>query len=371
MKNIKFGTFFIGSIFLLSGVGVSYAAWFDTLNIHGTVSTGNVSWEIVDYFGTWLYKDLDTDECIDTEIPIESQEMQLIAYAEAYSEGDDYDAMIVFDNLFPCKWFKAGIMIRYTGSIPGKIRKIEYNYNSENEWIETLIDSGDFYIEIKDSTENVVDEGYQLHFNEEILIEFWLHLPQQQVLKSQSGDFSVSLEIMQWNEFFDSGNGNNHDESLDISNYYFCQTSSDISYTIADGVAVEPGAYVIISRDSDKDSFEGFWGIMLPSNVIFINGDNNFPSINGDETFTLYDSSDNIVDGPTGLPMESYCTVQRLLSTSDPTLPESWSINPDSFATPGSGAVGDGTAGLVINEYSDASGTGNWRYEYIEIFYDC
>ena len=175
---------------------------------------------------------------------------------------------------------------------------------------------------------------------------------------------------MQWNEFSESENGNNNDESLDISNYYIYQTSSDISYVIANGIEVEPGGYVIISRDSNKESFEEFWGVVLPTNVIFINGDNSFPSINGDETFEIHDSSDNIVDGPSGLPMESYSTVQRLHSTYDPTLAESWSINPDSFATPGSGAVGDGTAGLVINEFSDASGTGNWRYEYIEIYLD-
>jgi hypothetical protein len=45
-------------------------------------------------------------------------------------------------------------------------------------------------------------------------------------------------------------------------------------------------------------------------------------------------------------------------------------MNPDSYATPGFGAVGDGTAGLIINEYSDASGTGNWRYEFIELYLD-
>ena len=105
-------------------------------------------------------------------------------------------------------------------------------------------------------------------------------------------------------------------------------------------------------------------------NVVFINGDNNFHSINGDETFELYDDNGIIVDGQTGQPMIAYHTIQRLHTTYDPTQLDTWSVNSDSFATPGSGAVGDGTAGLIINEYSDASGTGNWRYEYVELYYD-
>jgi hypothetical protein len=367
MKNIKIGTIFIGSIFLLSGVGVSYAAWFDTLNIHGTVTTGSVSWEIVDYFGTWVYKNLDTEECIESDSPIESQDMVLISVAEATIGEGDYDIKINFENLFPCIWFKAGITVRYTGSIPGKIREIDFI--SENDWIQNLLSSDNFNIKIKDSLDNTIDEGYQLHFNDEIKIEFWLHIPQQQDLISLSGDFSATLEIMQWNEFINPGN-NDGETSLDISNYMIFQTSSDLMYSIPAGLSVEPGGYVIISRDSDKDNFEGFWGVVLPLNVVFINGDNNFPSINGEETFDLQDDSGLIIDGPTGQSMEAYSTVQRLHTTYDPTLLDSWSINPDSYATPGSGAVGDGTAGLVINEYSDASGTGNWRYEFIELYFD-
>jgi hypothetical protein len=68
--------------------------------------------------------------------------------------------------------------------------------------------------------------------------------------------------------------------------------------------------------------------------------------------------------------MIAYHTIQRLNTTYDPTQLNSWSVNSDSNATPGSGAIGDGTVGLIINEYSDASGTGNWRYEYIELYYD-
>jgi len=314
MKNTKLGTIFIGSIFVLSGVGVSYAAWFDTLNIYGIVNTGSVSWEVVDYYGTWIYKNLETEECIESENPINNQDMLLVAYAEAISGDMDFDVKVIFDNLFPCIWFKAGISIRYTGSIPGKISSINYIYNSESNWIDALVSNNDFYIHIKDSSDNIVDLGYQLHKNDEIFIEFCLHIPQQQELMNLSGSFTATFEIMQWNEFEGSDDENNV-EPFDISNYIIYQTSSDLSYTIQEGIAVNPGGYVIIARDSNKEDFESFWGIILPTNVVFINGDNNFPSINGDETFELQDSNSIVVDGPTGQPMISYNTphVQKKL----------------------------------------------------------
>jgi len=131
MKNIKISTIFIGSVFLLSGVGISYAAWFDTLEIQGVVNTGNVSWEIVDHHGTWIYKNLMTEECIESESPIESTEMLLIAYAKPVNGEDEFDVKIVFDNLFPNIWFRAGVIIKYTGSIPGKINKIDLIKNDE------------------------------------------------------------------------------------------------------------------------------------------------------------------------------------------------------------------------------------------------
>jgi hypothetical protein len=293
----------------------------------------------------------------------------LVAYVEAIKSDKDMDVEVIFDNLFPSIWFRAGILIKYTGSIPGKIKSINYVYNSENDWIDALVSSGDFYINIKDSYENIVELEHQLHKNDEIVVEFWIHIPQEQDLMNLSGYFTATFEISQWNEVT-SSDDENDGEPLDVSNYLLYQTSSDLNYNIPEGNSVDPGGYIIIARDSEKENFESYWEIVLPSNVVFINSDNNFPSINGDETFELYDNNGIIVDGPTGQPMIAYHTIQRLNTTYDPTQLDSWSVNSDSFATPGSDAIGDGTAGLIINEYSDASGTGNWRYEYVELYYD-
>jgi len=58
---------------------------------------------------------------------------------------------------------------------------------------------------------------------------------------------------------------------------------------------------------------------------------------------------------------------QRNNTTDDPTLSTSWTESDDSNANPGSGANGNGTAGLVINEYSDATAYAN---EFVELYYD-
>jgi hypothetical protein len=372
MKNDKIGIIFLGLIIALAGLGGGYAAWSDTITIYGTISTGSVSWEVIDYSGTWAYKDLFTDECIISDIPLYSENLLLVAYAEATPGIEDCDVYVVFDNLFPCIWFKADFVIRYTGTIPGKISGFDYSFTSVNNWIEELITSGDIYVITSDINGNDIELGYQLHENDEIRVEYWIHILQQHDLMNVTGSFRASFEVTQWNEY-KSPSGSvppSGGTPRDISDFVIYQTSSSGSYTIPQGTILNPGDYVIIARDSNKIDFENYWGILLPSNVIFLTGNNELPSINGDETYEIRDNNDIIVDGPTGQPMVVYNTVERIYTTSDPTLSDSWNINSDTLATPGSGANGNGLAGLVINEYSDTTGTGNWKYEFIELFYD-
>ena len=44
-KINKMAAIFIASIFALSGLGVAYAAWTDTIYIDGTVTTGSLCWD--------------------------------------------------------------------------------------------------------------------------------------------------------------------------------------------------------------------------------------------------------------------------------------------------------------------------------------
>jgi hypothetical protein len=85
----------------------------------------------------------------------------------------------------------------------------------------------------------------------------------------------------------------------------------------------------------------------------------------------LYNAAGVEVDGTT-ISMAS--SAGQSIQRRDPCLPAnqiaSWNILASSSGSPGSGAgVGCGI-GVVINEFSDALGTGNFVYEFVELYYD-
>lgn len=157
--------------------------------------------------------------------------------------------------------------------------------------------------------------------------------------------------------------------ALDISGYVLKQYESTQSYSIPADTEVQPGGYVVIGRDANQAAFESFWGVTLDASTVFINSGGSIPQLNGAETYELTDGSTTI-DGPSGLAASSGKTTQRNNTTDDGTQSGSWTASDESSATPGSGANGNGTAGLVITEYSDAGGTGNYVYEFVELYYD-
>jgi len=162
---------------------------------------------------------------------------------------------------------------------------------------------------------------------------------------------------------------------LDISGYTIYQEDYgggyEYYYTFQGGTTISPEGYVIIARDATKQEFEFFWVITLASNVVFINSGNSFPILNGDEFYELRDASDVRIDGPT-ISMDTNAgeSVQRSNTTGDAGDPTNWDVFSDSLATPGNISSPTGLGGLVISEFSDASGTGNWKYEFVELYYD-
>jgi outer membrane protein TolC len=94
------------------------------------------------------------------------------------------------------------------------------------------------------------------------------------------------------------------------------------------------------------------------------------PQINGSETYTLKNSGGTTIDGPTvamdtsaGFDFErATCGAVGTLST--------WFHRATTSATPGTGGLGTCNKGVFINEFSDALGTGNYVYEFIELYND-
>ncbi len=155
----------------------------------------------------------------------------------------------------------------------------------------------------------------------------------------------------------------------DVSGYKLIQTASAKTFVLPKGTVLGAGTTLIVGRNSDKAAFEAFWKVTLPPGTIYINSKDSFPSINGDETFTMQDGAGKVVDGPTvamGKPAVS--NFQRKQPIGAANVAASWTVG---AAGPGVSKPGTGCAvggdGVFISEFSDAIGTGAFAYEFVEI----
>jgi endonuclease I len=153
----------------------------------------------------------------------------------------------------------------------------------------------------------------------------------------------------------------------DISGWKITQIDNGANFTFPAGTLLNANNYLILGRNVDKTSFESFWGITLDADAVYINSANVCPQINGGETYKLEDDAAVMVDGITGLTLSSGQTAQRNNPGDDPTLTGSWTSQSNAYSNPGSGVGTLSNAGVVINEYSDAS---DYNNEFVELYYD-
>jgi hypothetical protein len=163
-----------------------------------------------------------------------------------------------------------------------------------------------------------------------------------------------------------SNGGGGGGSSADVSGWKLTQANSAGTYTFPASTVIPADGYLVVARQADKTAFQTYWGVTLPSNVIFLNSAGAMPVINGDETITLSNASNVVVDGPsTAMPASAARTMQR----TDPCA-STWNANLETLSNPGSGAGAGCGGGVKLNEVSDASGTGNFIYEFVELHND-
>lgn len=152
----------------------------------------------------------------------------------------------------------------------------------------------------------------------------------------------------------------------DVSGWTITQANAAYTYVLPAGTTVPANGYLIVARQADKAAFEAFWGVTLGTNVTFVNSAGAMPVINGDENYTLSNASSVLVDGPTASqPAGASSSVQRV----DPCGP-AWTTVASASANPGGGAGAGCDGGVKLNEHGDATGTGNYIYEFIELHND-
>ena len=158
--------------------------------------------------------------------------------------------------------------------------------------------------------------------------------------------------------------------SINVSGWRLAQLNATYNYTLPTGTTIPDHGYLVIGRDATKAAFEGFWG-PLPSNAVYLNSAGLMPVINGDETYDLYNPASTKVDGRTiAMTGGGGSTLQRKDPCLASNLSGSWTISASANGTPGRGAAAGCAKGVVINEISDALGTGNFVYEFVELHYD-
>jgi hypothetical protein len=163
----------------------------------------------------------------------------------------------------------------------------------------------------------------------------------------------------------------NNPTGTDISGWTVTQANATVVYTIPAGTVIPANGYVIIARDATKAAFQTFWGVTLASNVVYLTTAGAFPQINGSENYTLKNGSGTTIDGPT---ISTSSSANESLKRIDPctaaNITSNWNIGATTTATPGTGAGAGCAKGVVINEFSDAAGTGNFVYEFVELHND-
>ena len=127
---------------------------------------------------------------------------------------------------------------------------------------------------------------------------------------------------------------------------------------------------MIVARNATKTAFQSFWGVTLAANVVYINSADTMPQINGSETYTLKNASGVTIEGTTvAMDTSGGSDFQRATCGAIGTL-SSWTKSASTSGSPGTGGLNGCNKGPFINEFSDALGTGNYVYEFIELFND-
>ena len=151
------------------------------------------------------------------------------------------------------------------------------------------------------------------------------------------------------------------EDSVDLSGWTVVQTGSDRTFTLPPGTVLPAGAVLVLGRDATRGAFEEHWGA-LDGDVLYVNSEDSFPAINGEETFSLRDAADATIDGPT-----SALENGQALTRTDVSGPGTWTAAGENTAAPGVGHDFSGTSGVFITEVSDATGPGSYVYEFIEL----
>lgn len=235
MKGKKLGSLFLISILALAGIGVSYAGLTDSIYVYGQAETAVVTFTDIEYSGTQVFKMYGQDvnqygseiEVVqgmvdDDFITVDPNDGELVSWAYARNPqagdptdipGGDFDGeqfLIYVDchNLIPLIPYVADVHFMIE-SVPVKFDDLSYDIISENDWdwISALMggqySTGKFEAMlrvVRDGEEIEVVEGTQVHPGEQLILRFYITIPQDNAFQGLDGSFAAHMSIIQWTD---------------------------------------------------------------------------------------------------------------------------------------------------------------------------
>ncbi len=246
MKPKKIGLLALALVLALGTLGVGYAAWTDTITIDGSVNTGTLDLNVVEYSGLWMWKipggdpeyyltsdpDFTPDQVGQNDPPF------VVAFSKAEQTLDaaalvDDAVTVTFDNLFPISdgvpvdggvWtaycWKADFIVHYEGSVPAMVDaeciSVTADPMLEWMWANNYI-TVEFY-ELTDGyaeggpywpyIDGEITEAVQMHNCDYVVCLVYVCLPQvppaeftQEDFMNLSGSFTAEITAIQWNEY--------------------------------------------------------------------------------------------------------------------------------------------------------------------------
>jgi hypothetical protein len=171
-------------------------------------------------------------------------------------------------------------------------------------------------------------------------------------------------------------------DEVDVSGWKVVQANSARTFTIPQGTKLRQGDWIVIGRAATKQAFETYWGVTLGADVVYLTNDpgnstsstDDWPSINGGETYELRDSAGATVDGPSAAMAAAGGENWQRKAGQPAGTATSWTVStviaPGGPATPGSGPADTAKHGVYVSEFADASGPGAFVYEFVELHFD-
>jgi len=218
MKRI--GLLALALVLALGALGVGYAAWTDTITITGTVNTGSVDLQVVNYSGTWVYKVVENKDYPDeiwvyhgwATVPFAPPAGAIepaVAYAVALPDGEDA-VVVTFSNAFPLEALTADILVHYDGTIPVKVTAGLTGPCTDNTdngvddcaLLAPYVAVHFFWSDVNGTKgTEILTSPVQMHQSNYVLAVMSLDLPQLPEYMNLSCSFTAEITAIQWNEY--------------------------------------------------------------------------------------------------------------------------------------------------------------------------